>query len=158
MINKTTATKYDARIQHHAVYMQQKAQLLFAFVATMLFLCIEEVKAFAAPLAKPDALLFMASGAHSAKRWGFNPSSLNIRPTTQDKPTDDKNLAQKELKQQDNIISRTHRNKVTCMKMTFGSTSTTDSAPILDMKTSLNAFGGWYNTMDPVARPPDYDE
>ena len=157
MIIKTTSTNYNARIQHHAVFMQQKAQLLFAFIATMLFLCIEEVKAFAAPLAKPDAILFMASGAHSmAKGWGGIPSSSNTHPTSQGKSTDDKDRAKKDFKQ-DNITSRTHRNKVTCMRMTFG-TSTTDSAPTLDMKTSLNAFGSWYNTMDPVARPPDYDE
>lgn len=29
---------------------------------------------------------------------------------------------------------------------------------MLDMKTSISAFGGWYNTMDPVARPPIYDD
>jgi len=26
------------------------------------------------------------------------------------------------------------------------------------MKTSIGAFGGWYNTMDPVARPSVYNE
>lgn len=29
---------------------------------------------------------------------------------------------------------------------------------MLDMKTTLGAFGGWYNTMDPVARPSVYNE
>ncbi len=162
MILKTTATKYEARIQQHAVFMQQKAKLLIAFAATILFLCIENVKAFTAPLSKPDTLLFMASGAHSmVKRWKNKPSTLNIRQASQDKPADDHNLVQQEpIHQKNNVITRSHCNKVTCMSMdfNFGSSSTTDSPPTLDMKTSLNAFGSWYNKMDPVARPPDYDE
>jgi len=34
-----------------------------------------------------------------------------------------------------------------------------NSPPLmLDMKTSINAFGGWYNKLDPVARPSVYYE
>lgn len=163
-MSNTTTAKYEARLQQHAVFMQQKARILFAFAATILFLCIENVKAFTAPLSKPDTLLFMASGAHSvAKRWRTKPATLTIRQTTQDKPLDDQDRLQKEpptRQNTNNLISRTHCNKVTCMSMAFnfGSSSTNDSPPTLDMKTSLNAFGSWYNKMDPVARPPDYDD
>lgn len=158
-----TTTNYEARIQQHAVFMQQKARLLIAFAATILFLCIENVKAFTAPLSKPDTLLFMASGAHSmTKRWKTKPSTLSVRQTTQVKHEDDQELAKKDQSQtkSNSVISRTHCNNLTCMKMAFnfGSTAENDSVPTLDMKTSLNAFGSWYNKMDPVARPPDYDE
>lgn len=35
---------------------------------------------------------------------------------------------------------------------------TTGQPAMLDMKTTIGAFGGWYNTMNPVARPSVYDE
>merc|ERR1712038_2174190 len=45
------------------------------------------------------------------------------------------------------------------MALGFGSMEAASSAPeMLDMKTSFNAFGSWYNTLDPVARPPVYED
>lgn len=181
----TTATrKYEASLQQHAFFVQQKARFLIAFAATILLLCIEHVKAFAAPLSNPDTLLFMASGAHSvAKRYRSTTNNkpvpspaLNIRQTATAAATTDEtgggsgghdhsqsssSRSQSFSALHSQMLSRTQRNSLTSLRMAFGFGELPkgeDAPPTLDMRTSLNAFGSWYNKMDPVARPPDYDD
>jgi hypothetical protein len=162
MIFTTTTRKYEARIQQHAFVAQQKARFLMAFAATILFLCIENVKAFTAPLSNPNTLIFMASGAHSvAKSWKAKPTTFGIRQTPKSQTTEEIREEQGGRGDQSQMLGRSQRISLTSLNMMtfgFGDSSTTDSPPTLDMKTSLNAFGSWYNKMDPVARPPDYDD
>jgi hypothetical protein len=162
MILTTNNQPYEHRIQQHAFFVQQKVRILVAFVAAMLFLCVENVKAFTAPLSNPDALLFMASGAHSvAKRWRSKPATLNTRLRTNQpaEKSQEQNFQTIRLQPQPQIL-RSQRNSLTSLRMAFafGASVTKERPPTLDMKTSINAFGSWYNKMDPVARPPDYDE
>lgn len=163
MIINATKKQYDATIQH-AFFMQQKARILIAFAATMFFLCIENVKAFTAPLCNPDALLVMASGAHSiAKKWTSKPGAFGIRQTSQHPtPSNGLNTGEHSMQPQQ-MLSRSQRNSLTTLNMAFSfaapsSTTRSEPPPTLDIKTSINAFGSWYNKMDPIARPPDYDE
>lgn len=156
----------EASIQQHAFFVQQKARILFAFVVTMFLLCIENVKAFTAPLCNPDTLLFMASGAHSIakRRWASKPGTLSIRQTSQHQASNECNSVSNEQPTQVTrphlILNRSQRKSNTSLNMAFSFASLTavQAQPTLDMKTSINAFGSWYNQMDPVARPPDYDE
>jgi len=158
----TTTTKYETRIQQQAFVVQQKVRILLAFVATMLFLCVENVKAFTAPLSNPDTLLFMASGAHSiAKGWKAKPTAFSTRQTHQT-PSSEEAEKPKGCGTTINsqLPTRSQRTSRTCLRMafSFGMSPPKDAPPTLDMKTSINAFGSWYNKMDPVARPPEYDE
>ncbi len=156
----TTTTNYENRIQQQAFVVQQKVRILLAFVATMLFLCIENVKAFTAPLSNPDTLLFMASGAHSiSKRWRARPATFTTRQIPQRQSTEE-NEQPKNCAIQSQLPGRSQRKSSTCLRMafSFGVSPPKDAPPTLDMKTSINAFGSWYNKMDPVARPPEYDE
>jgi len=160
MIIHTTTPIYERRIQQQAFVVQQKMRILIAFVATMLFLCIENVKAFTQPLSNPDTLLIMASGAHSmAKRYRAKPTAFNTRPTPQSRPAEEKNQPTN-CGIQSQLPSRSQRSSSTSLRMafSFGMVPPKDAAPTLDMKTSINAFGSWYNKMDPVARPPEYDD
>ena len=161
MIVTVSDKKYEGRIQQHAFLVQQKARILLAFTATIFLLCIENVKAFTAPLSNPDTLFFMASGAHSiAKRWKSKSSTLTIRQTTLSKRTVDSKEEQCQEVRSNQILNRSQRKSSTSLRMafSFSSLATKEDIPTLDMKTSINAFGSWYNKMDPVARPPDYDE
>lgn len=161
MIISSVKTINEASIQQHAVFVQQKARILIAFTVAMFLLCVENVKAFTAPLCNPDTLLLMASGAHSfAKRWTTaKPNALSIRQTSHQQTTTDCNNEEQRLHAM-RPLSRSQRNSITTMKMAFSfvAPSTAEPQPTLDIKTSINAFGSWYNKMDPVARPPDYDD
>ena len=161
MIVTVSNKKYEGRIQQHAFLVQQKARILIAFTATMFLLCIENVKAFTAPLSNPDTLFFMASGAHSiAKRWKSNSNTFTIRQSTQHKTTHEAKEVHRQGIQSNRVLNRSQRKSSTSLRMafSFASLAAKEDTPTLDMKTSINAFGSWYNKMDPVARPPDYDE
>mmetsp|Transcript_2385 Transcript_2385/g.3669 ORF Transcript_2385/g.3669 Transcript_2385/m.3669 type:complete len:232 (+) Transcript_2385:66-761(+) len=144
------------KIQRHAVLMQRKVTAILAFTTTIFLLCVENVKAFTAPLASPDALFMLATGAHSvAKRW---------------KPSEGKNsgfftnaiaFSKSQSAFTPSSTTQTQRKSLTSLRMAFGFGLPLPSTPapqMLDMKTSINAFGSWYNDMDPVARPPIYDD
>ena len=145
------------QIQHHAVLMQRKVTTILAFTTTIFLLCVENVKAFTAPLASPDALFVLATGAHSiAKRWK-NPSEGKNSGVFKNA------LAFSRTQSAFTPSSRTQsqRKSLTSLRMAFGfglPVPLTPAPQMLDMKTSFNAFGSWYNHMDPVARPPVYDE
>lgn len=157
-----TINQNSIPIARQAIHVRHKMATLVAFATTMFLLCIENVKAFTAPIQSvalnENTLLFLASGAHSMlKRWKTSTSASNVslRKTSNSafgKPS----VVPK------TPTPRTHHDSCTSLNMAFGfgipSTSATMDPQMLDMKTSLNAFTGWYNSMDPVARPPVYDE
>jgi hypothetical protein len=156
-------------LQYQAVLMKRKVTALIAFTTTIFLLCIENVKAFAAPFSSPDTLMMLATGAHSlAKRWKNSNNCSHIstdsRPTSSN-PPNSKNACSRSalmVATRDTSIARSHIKSVTSLKMAFGfgvpAMSPTPSPTMPDMKSSMNTFGFWYNQMDPVARPPVYDE
>ena len=155
---------HKAKFQRHAVVFKRRMAALIAFSTTVYFLCLENVKAFtSAPLSShvvmnENTILLIASGAHSlARRWNTpSPTTIHSRPSSS--KTSDKKIMSNE------IINRStsSRFSLTSMRMALGfgaMESETPSTPeMLDMKTSFGAFGSWYNTLDPVARPPVYEE
>jgi hypothetical protein len=158
--NTSTTPQNKKRVRRHASLMQHKVTTIIAFTTAIFLLCLENVKAFAAPLSSPDTLFMIATGVHSiAKSWkpsegtsGFlsNVSNMSNSPSLKIQPT----FAP-------SANAHTQRKSLTSLKMAFGFGMPVPSAPapqMLDMKTSINAFGSWYNHMDPVARPPIYDE
>mmetsp|Transcript_27618 Transcript_27618/g.31632 ORF Transcript_27618/g.31632 Transcript_27618/m.31632 type:complete len:241 (+) Transcript_27618:220-942(+) len=161
MIVTTTTKQYEARIQRHAFVVQQKVRFLIAFTAAVLLLCIENVKAFTAPFSNPDTMLFLASGAHSmARRWKAKPTPFVIHQHQQNQKTSENKEEYMNRASNSRLLFRSQRNSLTSlMAFGFGVYPKQSSAPqMLDMKTSINAFGSWYNKMDPVARPPEYDD
>jgi hypothetical protein len=168
--------------QHQAVLMKRKVTAIIAFATTIFLLCIENVKAFAAPFSSPDTLMMLATGAHSlAKRWK-NSSNISSSSSSRSPPQAATNLSASNVSATTNVLgastesnqsafktvasnaffSHSQRTSTTSLRMAFGfgvpAPSPTPSPTMLDMKTSINAFGSWYNQMDPVARPPIYDE
>ncbi len=133
---------------------------LIAFSTTLFLLCIENVKAFTVPLSNEKTLLFLASGAHSiAERWKKNGTS-NVSASLQ---ASIKSLSSKSMNTvafaRPVVTPRTQLNSGTALRaFSFASTPSPPAPQMLDMKTSINAFGSWYNQMDPVAKPPVYDE
>ena len=141
------------KLRHHAIRMRRDLTAALAFTTTLVLLCMEHVKAFTASsspisttasLLNENSVLMMASGAHSlALKWRMTQLSVNRKGTS--------NAAVRVVDAGASSKSR--------LAMAFGFDSSSPSAPpLLDMKTSISAFGGWYNTMDPVARPPIYEE
>lgn len=145
------------KFQRHAFLVKRKLTTAIAFSTTLFLLCLENVKAFtttgtssfaASAVLNENTMLFFASGAHSlAHKWRLTQrtnraqaSSLSLNQHQHQRP------------------SRRSLASPTSLKMAFGFDTSPSSPPMLDMKTSISAFGGWYNTMDPVARPPIYDD
>lgn len=157
-------------LQHQALLMKRKVTALIAFTTTIFLLCIENVKAFAAPFSSPDTLMMLATGAHSlAKRWKNSSSSCSHcidsnKPSCSNSPTTVRTSPNAFMvASRDAPIARSQIKSVTSLKMAFGfgvPTMAPTPSPTMpaDMKSSVNGFGFWYNQMDPVARPPVYDE
>lgn len=164
-INQNSIPMQKERIARQAILVRHKMATLVAFSTTIFFLCLENVKAFTAPIQSvafnENTLLFLASGAHSMmKRWKNAPPASNLGLNSR-LPTGFMAFSKPSPAQGPSILPRTHSGSNTSLKMAFGfgAPSTAAAAPqMLDMKTSLNAFTGWYNSMDPVARPPVYDD
>jgi len=152
--NKSTIQ--NKKIQQHAVLVRRKFTAVLAFTTTIFLLCIENVKSFTAPLSSPallneNTLMFLATGAHSiTKRWRITGASTSLKGAT----------SKMSAAFASPPIARAQRQSSTSLKMAFGlgSPVTSPAPQMLDMKTSISAFGGWYNSMDPVARPPVYDD
>lgn len=159
MITFNSSCIKKEKFQRHAV---RKFTTLLAVSTTIFLLCVKNVKAFAAPLSSPallneNTLMFLATGAHSiAKRWKTTGrSSSSILETQKMLPIQIKAVFVP------HPFAKSHRTSLTSLTMAFGfgvPSPSTPAPPMLDMKTSINAFGSWYNSMDPVARPPVYDE
>ena len=157
--------KIQHHAAHHAVIVRRKLTALIAFTTTMFLLCVENGMAFTpAPLSahhgilNENTLLLMASGAHSlAKRWNTSTGESNISiRLAASRLLSSPQHAQTAFPPISNV--RAQRNSLTSLRMAFSFGMPPPSVPMLDMKTSLNAFGGWYTKVDPVARPPVYDE
>lgn len=154
-------------LQYQAILMKRKVTALIAFTTTIFLLCIENVKAFAAPFSSPDTLMMLATGAHSlAKRWK-NSSSCSQNTDSKLSSSNSPNTAARSpnalmIASKDVSTSRSQRSSMTSLRMAFGfgvpALSPTPSPIMPDMKSSINTFGFWYNQMDPVARPPVYDD
>jgi len=150
------------KFQRHAFLVKRKLTAAIAFSTTLMLLCIENVKAFTtsgnsnssfssslatSAILNENTMLFFASGAHSlAQRWRLSQRTNRVEAKVS------LNHQNQHLQQKLFLASPTS------LKMAFGFDSSPSSPELLDMKTSISAFGGWYNTMDPVARPPIYDD
>lgn len=126
-------------IQRHAIFMKRKLAAMIAFATALFLFCVENVKAFTAPLSSPDTLVMLATGLHSvAKQNQLWKKSIKLSPALRKTST---------------------TSSTSLFAFGFGAPVEKASPPqMLDMKTSINAFNGWYNQMDPVARPPVYDD
>ena len=157
------APSAQKKFRHHAFVVQRNLTAALAFSTTLFLFCMEHVKAFTATtsstastlsLLNENSLLMLASGAHSlAHKWRMTQRSVHRSY---------KSNAISAARVQEGVSS-SQRGVTTRLKMAFGFDSFAPSSsptapPLLDMKTSISAFGGWYNTMDPVARPPIYEE
>lgn len=162
MITSTDNYTHKVKFQQHAVVFKRRMAALVAFCTTVYFLCIENVKAFTtAPLSShllmnENTVLVLASGAHSlARSWNAPSPMIHSRSSSS---RSYKNTVRNE------VINRSSQKgnfSLTSLRMAlgFGAMETPSSAPeMLDMKTSINAFGSWYNTLDPVTRPPIYED
>ena len=138
-----TSQTTHKKFQRHAFLVKRKLTAAIAFSTTIFLLCIENGKAFttsvtssfaASTILNEHAMLFFASEDHSLdQKWRLTQRSnrakasslpLNQRPSS-------RSLA-----------------SPTSLKMAFGFDSSPSSYPMLDMKTSISAFGGWYNTIE----------
>jgi len=155
MIKTSKSPLHAAKIQRHAILVRSKVTALLAFTTTLFLLCVENVKAFTAPLSSnsllnENTLVFLTAGAHSVNKcWKTTGASTSIR------------LAASKVSGFVPVpFARAQRKSSTSLKMAFGlgGTAPSSAPPMLDMKTSISAFGGWYNSMDPVARPPVYED
>lgn len=164
MIETSSTSIQTKKIKQHAVLVRRKVTAIVAFTTTIFLLCIENVKAFTAPLSSSsimneNTIMFLATGAHSiAKRWKMKGGPMTMRVATSKLSN---SLHNAQVAFIPHPIYKAQLTSITSLKMAFGFGDTTPSAPappMLDMKTSINAFGGWYNSMDPVARPPVYDD
>lgn len=154
MMIPSDADFHKVKFQQHAVVFKRRMAALVAFSTTVYFLCLENVKAFtSAPLSShvvmnENTLLLLASGAHSLARSWNTPS-----------PTSVKKIMSNEII---NSSTSSRRFSLTSMRMALGFGAMEPEIPsspeMLDMKTSFGAFGSWYNTLDPVARPPVYED
>mmetsp|Transcript_13259 Transcript_13259/g.19801 ORF Transcript_13259/g.19801 Transcript_13259/m.19801 type:complete len:326 (+) Transcript_13259:127-1104(+) len=185
MITINNSSKVQQKmIQQHAVVFRHKLATLIAFATAIYLLCMENVKAFAAPLSDERTLLVVASGAQSlAKRWkttgtnnvqnvgtsirhAYSSSALktfSLRSSAANSAVSsggsNGNMAFVEP-----VVApcrkRNHSKSTTTSlnAFSFAAAPSTPAPEMLDMKTSIHAFGGWYNQMDPVARPPVYED
>jgi len=152
---------HKVKFQKHAVVFKRRMAALVAFSTTVYFLCLENVKAFtSAPLSSnvvmnENTLLLLASGAHSLARCWNTPSSTAIHLPSSSR-TSKKVMSNEVI----NRATTGQRLSLTSLRMAlgFGAMETPSSPEMLDMKTSFGAFGSWYNTLDPVARPPVYED
>lgn len=133
-------------IQRHAIFMKRKLAAMIAFATALFLFCIENVKAFTAPLSSPDTLVMLATGLHSvAKQNQLWKKSIKLSPA---------------LRKTSHGNTSASSTSTSLKAFGFGASveQKRPSPQMLDMKTSINAFNGWYNQMDPVARPPVYDD
>lgn len=139
-------------IQRHAIFMKRKLAAMIAFATALFLFCIENVKAFTAPFSSPDTLVMLATGLHSVAKqnqlWK-NKREMKLSPA----------LRKTSIS---NARSTSNASSSSTSLKAFGFGAPVEqkrsSPQMLDMKTSINAFNGWYNHMDPVARPPVYDD
>lgn len=149
------------KLVRHAVVVKRKMATLIAFTTTIFFLCLENVKSFTLPFSSPstlmneNTLLFFVSGTPTlVKRWKSFQSKNMIRPDSTKSAYGIQSGVALGSPSRDS-----ERDSSTALQMALGvAPPSPSSPPMLDMKTSLGAFGGWYNELDPMARPPVYED
>jgi hypothetical protein len=155
----------NAQLKRHAVLVQRKMAALVAFSTTIFLLCIENVKAFttssplslSSSLINENTMIMFASGAHTlAKRWKSTSSTLGRASSRSVSPSSDRSLTSGLSVTTVNGTGSGRRFPLTTLRMAIGIMPSESS--MQEMKTSIGAFGGWYNKLDPVARPPVYED
>jgi len=146
---------HPQRIQQQAVLFQRKMAATMAFITTMFFFWIEEVKAFSSThsIFNKNVLLFLASGAHSlTNKWRSSSGTFMGKRTFVGSRVQESN-------QQTAPSSRIFSSRsFTSLKMAWSLPSPVLSSPS-DWKTPFSSMGGsWYNKVEPVAFSPLYDE
>lgn len=141
---------HSESIERQSITLRRKLAASLAFVTTIFFLCMENVKSFTYPVSQHSFLnentfLFVASGLHSMTRK-FSLKNSNCPKQNQHQvlgPSTPTNI----------------RPAMTTLKMvrSIPSIDLENLAPN-SVRTTLKAFGGWYNEMDPVAKAPIYEE
>jgi len=145
---------HQQRLQQQAILFQRKMAAAMAFITTMFFLWIEEVKAFSTThsVFNKNVLLFLASGAHSLTNKWRKPSSAGV--VFVEKRTQESSSSQ-------NVqLSRMFNSRsFTSLKMAWSLPSPTFTSPSEWKSPSFTSFGGtWYNKVEPVSFSPMYDE
>jgi len=150
---------YDSRrrkegnLRRHAVIVRRKVAMAVAFATTILLICIENAKSFTVPISassvsRNENAIHLLRSSRLAKRLkiGFHPNSNREYGTNVGSSV--------------GFLSNPHQQhfSLSSLRMAVGVTPSTSQPPMLDMKTSINAFGGWYDKLDPVARPYLYKD
>jgi len=133
-----TSRGREGKLQKHTVMVRRKVATVIAFSTTILLICIESAKSFTIPnavsslsLSNDNILSSTLCSKSSRFAERFKLSHLNYNFDLQ---------------------------KFTSTSLRMSSEASKSPA-MLDMKTSIGAFaGGWYDELDPVARPPAYSE
>jgi len=156
------------KLQKHTVMVRRKVATAIAFSTTIMLICIESAKSFAIPNAVLNASLLIESNTLSlfcstsnrfAERFKLS-TALSRRQSV--RPMSNNGYGTSKTSRID-PVARSHleynfnwqKFSSTSLRMSSGASK---SPAMLDMKTSIGAFGGWYNELDPVARPSTYDE
>jgi len=138
----------EGKLRRHAVIIRHKVVMAVAFATTIFLICIENAKSFTVPISASNQSLnenaiYLLRSSKLAKRLkiDFHPNSNREYGTTIGLSVE--------------FLSNYHRQKksITSLRMAIGVTPSTSQPSMLDMKTSINAFGSWYDKLDPVARP-----
>lgn len=139
----------DGKLKRHTVIIRRKVATAIAFATTILLICIENAKSF-------------TTYSKLAKQLKLSPSKLGFRPLFDDNGFEEMEMidAVGALLGVDFSSVHTPQREVsasTSLRMMPGAVASSTSPPLmLDMKTSINAFGGWYNKLEPLARPSVY--
>jgi len=135
------------RLERHAVIFRRSMTTLIAIITAIFLLCVENVKSFTLPLSTSSVLL----NENTLLLWKSTPAKNDIRATS-----DTINVQRREAGLAVGLRCN-QRLSSTALSMMFGMNSSS-SDYVLDMKTSIRAFGGWYNKIDAVARPTVYED
>jgi len=139
-------------IARQSVMLQRKFTVSIAIATTILFLCIESVRAFTFPvsihsLSNENTVLSLASGVHSISR--LHGRSKSAQTLQQRSP---------QLISQNTQIHK--RFSITALRSSWSVPSMSDIGALAPESVSktIEIFGGWYNEMDPVPMTYVYDD
>jgi len=157
------------KLQKHTVMVRRKVATVIAFSTTILLICIESAKSLAIPnavssLSLSNDSILSSMFCSTSSRFGerFKLSMLSSRRQNDSPMSNYWHGTSRTSKIEPVIGSHLKYNfdlqKVTSTSLRMSS-ETPKSPAMLDMKTSIGAFGkSWYDELDPVARPSIYYE
>jgi len=137
-------TRQGGKSQRHTINNQPKLETVTAFAVMMFLICIENAKSFnvCGKLAKRSKLSPSKPSFRPVFNCGYHKDLIDTGLVVDSSP----NYHWQRLSASTSL----------CM---MPGVAPLNSPPLmLDMKTSINAFGGWYNKLDPLARPSTYYE